>query len=212
PDFNDLHVNNKDYIDGNKEAEYLALINRGAVLLSRYPLVPQSANHDCGIACLRMVLRGLDVPQAENLLAEAMEASDLGESVWTPDLLRITAALRASGSTPLCSNLYPLALCWITCPPGWDPVICLIDANNTDAARLRSCMHCNCLSLSSPCCGGGPYQGHYILLCGYLPEERRLIYRDPMSRISEYKLMSFKEFDRVRTAYGTDEDLLFVFG
>uniref|UniRef100_A0A1I8ISC5 ULP_PROTEASE domain-containing protein n=1 Tax=Macrostomum lignano TaxID=282301 RepID=A0A1I8ISC5_9PLAT len=153
PTSNDLHVNNKDYIDGNKEAEYLALINRGAVLLSRYPLVPQSANHDCGIACLRMVLRGLDVPQAETLLAEAMEASDLGESVWTPDLLRILlhCGLRA--------QLYS---------------ICLLP--NPGYAQL-SCMHCNCLSLSSPCCGDGPYQGHYILLCGYLSEERRLIYR-----------------------------------
>ncbi|PAA87895.1 hypothetical protein BOX15_Mlig014628g1, partial [Macrostomum lignano] len=253
PTSNDLHVNNKDYIDGNKEAEYLALINRGAVLLSRYPLVPQSANHDCGIACLRMVLRGLDVPQAETLLAEAMEASDLGESVWTPDLLRILlhCGLRAqlysicllpnpgyaqlnfyrdkfsSDQQRVARNLdwisqidpqaavqqsLPLSAVLDHLSARLGPVICLIDANNTDAARLRSCMHCNCLSLSSPCCGGGPYQGHYILLCGYLPEERRLIYRDPMSRISEYKLMSFKEFDRVRTAYGTDEDLLFVFG
>uniref|UniRef100_A0A1I8FGY4 Uncharacterized protein n=1 Tax=Macrostomum lignano TaxID=282301 RepID=A0A1I8FGY4_9PLAT len=119
-----------------------------------------------------MVLRGLDVPQAETLLAEAMEASDLGESVWTPDLLRILlhCGLRA--------QLYS---------------ICLLP--NPGYAQL-SCMHCNCLSLVFGPARRRPLPGALHRCCaGYLSEERRLNLSGSDERIKRIQIDVFQRID-----------------
>uniref|UniRef100_A0A1I8F5T5 OTU domain-containing protein n=1 Tax=Macrostomum lignano TaxID=282301 RepID=A0A1I8F5T5_9PLAT len=191
PTSNDLHVNNKDYIDGNKEAEYLALINRGAVLLSRYPLVPQSANHDCLGIALRMVLRGLD-----NFYRDKFSSDQQRVARNLDWISQIDPQAAVQQSLPLSAVLDHLSA-------RLGPVICLIDANNTDAARLPagcgSCMHCNCLSLSSPLLRRRPLPGALHPAVRLSSRGAPSYLSDPMSRISEYKLMSFKEFDRVRT-------------
>jgi hypothetical protein len=52
-------------------------------------------------------------------------------------------------------------------------------------------------------------QGHYVLVVGYDLHRRKLIYRNPTFRDREC-VMDFEDFDRARTSYGTDEDIIFI--
>ncbi|KAK8789211.1 protein GUCD1 [Amblyomma americanum] len=54
-----------------------------------------------------------------------------------------------------------------------------------------------------------PYQGHYIVLCGYRLQERRFIYRNP-SKTERLCTVTFETLDRARKRLGTDEDVVFV--
>lgn len=66
----------------------------------------------------------------------------------------------------------------------------------------------NCLSLAY--CNDS-YQGHYVLAVGFDLTKRRIIYRNPTFREREC-VMSFEKFDKARTSYGTDEDIIFMYG
>lgn len=54
-----------------------------------------------------------------------------------------------------------------------------------------------------------PYQGHYIVLCGYRLGERRFLYRNP-SKTERLCTVTFETLDRARKRLGTDEDVIFV--
>uniref|UniRef100_A0A1E1X6I1 Putative guanylylate cyclase n=1 Tax=Amblyomma aureolatum TaxID=187763 RepID=A0A1E1X6I1_9ACAR len=54
-----------------------------------------------------------------------------------------------------------------------------------------------------------PYQGHYVVLCGYRLRERRFIYRNP-SKTERLCTITFETLDRARKRLGTDEDVIFV--
>lgn len=95
-------------------------------------------------------------------------------------------------------------------------VIALTDAN------LLKCVTCNYYSLT--CIGGmeqnclnwcapkmnRSYAGHYIAVVGYDLVKETITYRNPSLSDRECA-MSFKDFDEARTAYGTDEDVIFIF-
>ncbi|CAG9861448.1 unnamed protein product [Phyllotreta striolata] len=55
-----------------------------------------------------------------------------------------------------------------------------------------------------------PYQGHYIVLCGYDVHSRKIFYRNP-SFADHVCIMSMDIFDLSRKSYGTDEDLIFIY-
>ncbi|XP_065305059.1 protein GUCD1 [Dermacentor albipictus] len=54
-----------------------------------------------------------------------------------------------------------------------------------------------------------PYQGHYIVLCGYRLRERKFLYRNP-SKSERLCSVTFETLDRARKRLGTDEDVIFV--
>ena len=76
-----------------------------------------------------------------------------------------------------------------------------------------------------------PYQGHYVVLCGYDLAARKVYYRNPSFVDSEFRLliliivghlfcvfvlagvciMSVDTLEEARKSYGTDEDVIFVY-
>lgn len=54
-----------------------------------------------------------------------------------------------------------------------------------------------------------PYQGHYIVLCGYRLRERKFLYRNP-SKSERLCSVTFETLDRARKRLGTDEDVIFI--
>jgi len=93
----------------------------------------------------------------------------------------------------------------------------------TDSNLLR-CESCNYYSMTcmpgleaTSClnwCGGGQkarsYAGHYVVVVGYDLPNRRVTYRNPSLSDREC-CMNFKDFEEARTAYGTDEDVIFIY-
>ncbi|CAG0887789.1 unnamed protein product [Darwinula stevensoni] len=87
------------------------------------------------------------------------------------------------------------------------PVILLTDANRLLCTR---CTY-NRISLdAAACCPFRcPYQGHYIVACGYSLTQQRVFYRNP-SLGDRVCCMPFETLEDARSAYGTDEDVIFV--
>ncbi|CAH1118419.1 unnamed protein product [Phaedon cochleariae] len=54
------------------------------------------------------------------------------------------------------------------------------------------------------------YQGHYIVLCGYDINSRKVFYRNP-SFGDHVCTMSMTMFDQARKSYGTDEDIILIY-
>jgi len=85
------------------------------------------------------------------------------------------------------------------------PVILLTNAN------LLSCTKCsNYISCYPSCFSSVAYQGHYILLVGYLSSCRQFVYRNPTVRDRLCQIPA-PALEEARTAYGTDEDVMFIF-
>ncbi|KAJ8979807.1 hypothetical protein NQ317_001297 [Molorchus minor] len=55
-----------------------------------------------------------------------------------------------------------------------------------------------------------PYQGHYIVVCGYDVHTRKVFYRNP-SFGDHVCTMPLETLDQARKSYGTDEDIIFIF-
>ncbi|KAJ3639248.1 hypothetical protein Zmor_003928 [Zophobas morio] len=55
-----------------------------------------------------------------------------------------------------------------------------------------------------------PYQGHYVVLCGYDLAARKVYYRNP-SFVDRVCIMSVDTLEEARKSYGTDEDVIFVY-
>ena len=70
-------------------------------------------------------------------------------------------------------------------------------------------MEQNCLNWCAPKINRS-YAGHYIAVVGYDLVKETITYRNPSLSDRECA-MSFKDFDEARTAYGTDEDVIFIF-
>ena len=93
-------------------------------------------------------------------------------------------------------------------------VIVLTDAN---LLKCETCKYYSmaCINLENNClrmCGAGKkssYQGHFILAVGYDLKTERIMYRNPSVSDRECQI-NFKDFEEARTAYGTDEDIIFV--
>ncbi|XP_044762970.1 protein GUCD1 isoform X2 [Coccinella septempunctata] len=55
-----------------------------------------------------------------------------------------------------------------------------------------------------------PYQGHYIVLCGYNTMINKVFYRNP-TLTDRICVMSIKDLDDARRSYGTDQDAIFIY-
>lgn len=90
------------------------------------------------------------------------------------------------------------------------PVIVLINANqlfcSTCSESSYSC-YTSCLRL----CSDKSYQGHYITLVGHQSNKSEILYRNPTFK-NKICRMPLDWFEDCRTAYGTDEDIIFVDG
>ena len=73
--------------------------------------------------------------------------------------------------------------------------------------RIVQSNFCKCLSWLKT--SSSSYQGHYVLVCGYMLKERQIVYRNPSVGDREC-VMSFDAFENARTSYGTDEDVIFI--
>ena len=90
--------------------------------------------------------------------------------------------------------------------------VCIVLTNANllicDVCESQSCFgkhgtNMSCLGIKKP------YQGHYVVMCGYKLKEKKIIYRNP-GYIDRECVTSFEIFDDARTSYGTDEDVIFV--
>ena len=54
------------------------------------------------------------------------------------------------------------------------------------------------------------YQGHYVVLVGFDPNTKEVLYRNPTVR-DKVCHMPYDSLEESRTAYGTDEDVIFIF-
>jgi len=87
------------------------------------------------------------------------------------------------------------------------PIIVLTNAN------LLHCSDCRSnFSPCSPCFSPSrksQYQGHYIVLVGFDDSSREIKYRNPTLR-DKICMMPYDILEEARTAYGTDEDVIFI--
>ncbi|KAG1682430.1 Protein GUCD1 [Nymphon striatum] len=89
------------------------------------------------------------------------------------------------------------------------PIIVLVNGNHL------YCLECipnkiKTIFLNLVTCGHPPYCGHYIVIIGYDINCKVIYYEDPLKENKTCKI-SFENFDKARTAYGTDEDIIFIF-
>jgi len=85
------------------------------------------------------------------------------------------------------------------------PVIVLTNAN------LLTCTRCsNYISCYPSCFTSVAYQGHYVVLVGYDQNTKEVLYRNPTVR-DKVCHMPYDSLEESRTAYGTDEDVIFIY-
>ena len=53
------------------------------------------------------------------------------------------------------------------------------------------------------------YQGHYVVLVGFDPTTKEVLYRNPTVK-DKVCHMPYDSLEESRTAYGTDEDVIFI--
>ncbi|CAD7088415.1 unnamed protein product [Hermetia illucens] len=54
------------------------------------------------------------------------------------------------------------------------------------------------------------YSGHYVVLCGYDLNKRKIKYRNP-AKENHICVASYELMDKARMAYGTDEDIILIY-
>eukprot|EP00092_Neocalanus_flemingeri_P026678 GFUD01028924.1.p1 GENE.GFUD01028924.1~~GFUD01028924.1.p1 ORF type:complete len:241 (-),score=53.50 GFUD01028924.1:131-853(-) len=85
------------------------------------------------------------------------------------------------------------------------PVIVLTNAN------LLTCTRCsNYISCYPSCFTSISYQGHYVVLVGFNPTSKEVLYRNPTVK-DKVCHMPYDSLEESRTAYGTDEDVIFIY-
>lgn len=87
------------------------------------------------------------------------------------------------------------------------PVIVLTNANQLYCSQCSPVSYA-CYSSCLRSCSAS-YQGHYILLVGYNRDTKEVAYRNPTFR-DKVCSMPLDTLDECRSAYGTDEDLIFI--
>eukprot|EP00088_Acartia_fossae_P000945 TRINITY_DN10350_c2_g1_i1.p1 TRINITY_DN10350_c2_g1~~TRINITY_DN10350_c2_g1_i1.p1 ORF type:complete len:251 (-),score=11.10 TRINITY_DN10350_c2_g1_i1:209-961(-) len=90
------------------------------------------------------------------------------------------------------------------------PVIVLTNAHQLHCTACSNSIASTYTALSS-CLRICPpaYQGHYITLVGYNKDKNEVYYRNPTNKDKVCR-MPYSRLDECRTAYGTDEDIIFV--
>ncbi|XP_005103474.1 protein GUCD1 [Aplysia californica] len=89
-----------------------------------------------------------------------------------------------------------------------NPVIALVDWTQMKCewcdSKLKQCWSCIT-------CHAGPYQGHYVVVCGYDRQKGLIYYKNPDARAHDMCCMQMSQFDKARTSDGTDEDILYIY-
>ncbi|XP_023179543.1 protein GUCD1 isoform X2 [Drosophila hydei] len=55
------------------------------------------------------------------------------------------------------------------------------------------------------------FAGHYVVLCGYDAEAHKIFYNNPETRDGHTCRCSTASMDTARTAFGTDQDIIFIY-
>ncbi|KAH9515164.1 guanylyl cyclase domain-containing protein 1 [Bulinus truncatus] len=89
-----------------------------------------------------------------------------------------------------------------------NPMIVLVDWTLMKClwcdSRLRKCWSC-------VTCNSGPYQGHFIVVCGYDIHKDLIFYKNPDSHCHDLCCIHMDDFEKARKSDGTDQDTLFIF-
>ena len=78
-------------------------------------------------------------------------------------------------------------------------------------ATLVKKMSQNSVAKPAAAPGTAGYLGHFIVLIGYDEARRVFVYRNPSSDLN-ISFTSFENLERARLSFGTDEDILFIYG
>lgn len=88
-----------------------------------------------------------------------------------------------------------------------NPVVVLVDGNllhcdecltSKIVSKVRSVMNFSV-----------PYQGHYVVVCGYSISHKKIFYRNP-AKSDRLCTISFDAFEKARKQFGTDEDVVLI--
>ncbi|XP_013414766.1 protein GUCD1 isoform X2 [Lingula anatina] len=200
---------------------------------------------DCGLACVKMVLKHYSVNMGNFL--QVCKELQFGESVWTIDLANILALYRVehhfytvtlgvdkgysgkafyrakfSSDETRVNNLFqdaqykgiPVSKGTIDA----DAILNHLTQNKvlivlTDWNILK-CLHCDKSCTPSLHCFGSlikTYQGHFIVVVGFNLKQKLIYYKNP-AYDKEMCCCTMKNFEKARKSYGTDEDIIFVYG
>ncbi|KAJ8930559.1 hypothetical protein NQ314_016621 [Rhamnusium bicolor] len=184
----------------------------------------QKYNWDCGVSCVLMVLARKNRQEFLKNFTQICKSEDsikvtLGvhegyrgntfyHNVLTKDENRVNARFRNAENVGIFVKKSSLSLIDILAHLVNGPIIVLTNA------RILSCDICKFNKISSElrkCIPWPtPYQGHYIIICGYDIHVRKVFYRNP-SFGDHVCTMPLETLDHARKSYGTDEDIIFIF-
>ncbi|KAL1433605.1 hypothetical protein MTO96_012434 [Rhipicephalus appendiculatus] len=178
------------------------------------PHVEQTLSWDCGVSCVAMVLSAEQ--RSDLLLNRDQIGREEGyhQSTWTIDLcylLRRFGVDHVYATVTLGVNPMFQKECYYKKSLQWD--FQRVEDRFRDAAShgLTVCQRKTRVvaKMAGVFARYAPYQGHYIVLCGYKLKERKFLYRNP-SKSDRLCSVTFETLDRARKRLGTDEDVIFV--
>ncbi|XP_064487921.1 protein GUCD1-like [Ornithodoros turicata] len=90
---------------------------------------------------------------------------------------------------------------------GGNPMVVLVDASSLycdtcESSKVVGALR-SMLNLYSP------YQGHYVVVCGYRLSDRKFLYRNP-AKSNRVCTVPFDAFEHARKQFGTDQDVILV--
>ncbi|XP_022906606.1 protein GUCD1 isoform X1 [Onthophagus taurus] len=88
------------------------------------------------------------------------------------------------------------------------PVIMLTNAQLLNCERCKFNKVCTEIRKCIP--WPVPYQGHYVVVCGYNTITQKIYYRNPSFQ-DRLCIMSLETFEDARKSYGTDEDVILIY-
>jgi hypothetical protein len=91
------------------------------------------------------------------------------------------------------------------------PCLVLVDANQLDCCRCKKTTFARLVNQFLPSIHSS-YQGHYILVIGFIVNENNefIRYVDP-AKTDGFCTTTKENFDQARTAFGTDEDIILCY-
>ncbi|KAI8339516.1 Guanylylate cyclase-domain-containing protein [Chlamydoabsidia padenii] len=191
------------------------------------PHIMQDTHWDCGLACVAMLLQGMNVKTSSKDLAKQCTV----ESIWTIDLAYLLGKyatdftyytsyfgsrkeyqmdsfykanfdedeLRVNHLFSAAKRVLPLDDFKRYLSYKRFALLVLVNA------RLLECVLCKEKHTHLDRGNGDGYLGHFVVLIGYDSTNNIFIYRDPATEDS-YCVMSTKDLDHARQAQGTDHD------
>ncbi|XP_060661861.1 protein GUCD1 isoform X1 [Drosophila nasuta] len=100
------------------------------------------------------------------------------------------------------------------------PVILLTNASlltcdicKRNALEKFGCFHLSCIAQNTrlPSDKNKRYAGHYVVLCGYDMDSKKLYYHNPEVHDGHICRCLSEAMDTARTAFGTDQDIIFIY-